>query len=106
MNKPLMILHFYWFISFKSDEVKQFFLTVKCVHQNGNLEENDASYVNTAWSFHSIRECFIYVTDLEWKITVLDSSVKFKLFLVIRACTSESSWPLCGWKTNLMLQVS
>lgn len=57
--------------------------------------------VNTVWSFHSIRECCIYVTVLEWKILVLDSSVKFKLFLVKRTCSSESSLLCVGGRLLL-----
>lgn len=44
------------------------------------------------------------MTVLEWIFSVLDSSVNFKLFVVTGACTSESSLPLGGWKTDLMLQ--
>lgn len=57
--------------------------------------------VNTVWSFHSIRECFIYVTVLEWKFLVLDSSVKFKLFLVKGTCSSESSLLCVGGRLLL-----
>lgn len=57
--------------------------------------------VNTVWSFHNVRECFICVTVLEWKFVVLDSSVKFKLFLVKRTCSSESSLLCVGGKLLL-----
>lgn len=64
---------------------------MKGFHQNGGLEESDASSVNSVWSFCNIKESFICVTVLGGTFSLLDSSVKFELLLVMRVCVSESS---------------